>query len=619
MSLQIPGVGTEQGPNYAFQLNNSLTLIDAHDHSPGKGVQIATSGLNIDADLSLNGFSLIDALTIVFTVSSSASTTPNSLSVAPGGEVPQQMDLWYTPNTGVPIQITKNGIVNTIASSIPGESYAAGTFFWTQEQDALPTTPANFDIGSITLRPNTALTAFGVTLSPASAIASQYSINLPLLPATKKIVTLDNSGNMVADYDVDNVTLQVITNTLSVKSINGATNIDAGTITTTQISPTAGITQGQLAASALAWRTQQFTLVTPSFTVRVATTANGTLGTAFANGQTVDGVVLATGNIILIKNQTTASDDGVYVVQASGTPVRSTSYDTFGELNYAAVSVTSGTVNASTNWFQNNILTSLSDNQSWSKSSTTEFIVPAGVNFLVADMTGGGGGGGGARILDAGGGGAAATSSYPFFIPVTPGDSLAMTVGNGGAGVFGIIGSTGTGTTGGTGGNTTIGHPTGAITSYMTSGATGGFGGTSNAPSPGAGGAGGSTYAVFVFGDIGPAPGGAGGSDGGGTGQPGLAAPATRFREGGLIIGAAGGTASSNTGGGGGGGTSNYGIGGAGANGVTPGAPANGGDAPSTHFGAGGGGGAGSPASSSARSGNGAPGVINIRYLKGAS
>lgn len=216
MSLVIPTAGTQPGPEYAYNINTSLTLIDQHDHSPGRGVQITPAGLDINSDLSLNSNSLIDALTVVFTASDSASTAPMSLSIAPGGESPPQQDLWYTPDTGVPIQITKNGQVNVIASSIEGETYAAGTFFWTQAQDALPTTPANFDIGSIVLRPNTALTAFGVQLVPPSAISSQYSINLPLLPASQKIMTLDNSGNMAAPYTVDNSTIVIAANVIKV-------------------------------------------------------------------------------------------------------------------------------------------------------------------------------------------------------------------------------------------------------------------------------------------------------------------------------------------------------------------------------------------------------------------
>ena len=55
---------------------------------------------------------------------------------------------------------------------------------------------------------------------------------------------------------------------------------------------------------------------------RVATTANGTLSSAFANGQTIDGVTLATGNRILIKNQTAGETNGIYTVNATGAPTR---------------------------------------------------------------------------------------------------------------------------------------------------------------------------------------------------------------------------------------------------------------------------------------------------------
>jgi hypothetical protein len=80
--------------------------------------------------------------------------------------------------------------------------------------------------------------------------------------------------------------------------------------------------------------------------VRAATTANGTLATAFANGQTIDGVVLATGDRILIKNQTTGSENGIYTVSASGAPVRANDADTAAELLQAAVFVREGAVNA---------------------------------------------------------------------------------------------------------------------------------------------------------------------------------------------------------------------------------------------------------------------------------
>ena len=88
--------------------------------------------------------------------------------------------------------------------------------------------------------------------------------------------------------------------------------------------------------------------------VRVATTANGTLASAFANGQTVDGVVLATGNRILLKNQTTGSENGLYVVAASGAPTRATDADNGTEMLQATVFVEEGTANADTAWLCTN-------------------------------------------------------------------------------------------------------------------------------------------------------------------------------------------------------------------------------------------------------------------------
>lgn len=80
--------------------------------------------------------------------------------------------------------------------------------------------------------------------------------------------------------------------------------------------------------------------------VRVATTANGTLASAFENGDTIDGVVLSTGNRILIKDQSTQTENGIYTVNASGAPTRASDADTGAELLQAAVFVQEGTINS---------------------------------------------------------------------------------------------------------------------------------------------------------------------------------------------------------------------------------------------------------------------------------
>jgi hypothetical protein len=80
--------------------------------------------------------------------------------------------------------------------------------------------------------------------------------------------------------------------------------------------------------------------------VKVATTTNATFSAAYANGQTVDGYVLVTGDRILIKDQSSQASNGIYTVNASGSPTRATDADSSAELVSAAVFVEQGTVNA---------------------------------------------------------------------------------------------------------------------------------------------------------------------------------------------------------------------------------------------------------------------------------
>lgn len=85
--------------------------------------------------------------------------------------------------------------------------------------------------------------------------------------------------------------------------------------------------------------------------VRAATTANGALATAYENGDIIDGVTLATGDRILIKNQSTGSENGIYTVNASGAPTRATDADANAEVTSGlAVFVEEGTTNADSGW-----------------------------------------------------------------------------------------------------------------------------------------------------------------------------------------------------------------------------------------------------------------------------
>ena len=84
--------------------------------------------------------------------------------------------------------------------------------------------------------------------------------------------------------------------------------------------------------------------------VRAATTATINLSTEAANGSVIDGVTLATGNRILIKDQGVGgaahADNGIYTVNASGAPTRATDFDEDAEVTPGAFTfVEEGTAN----------------------------------------------------------------------------------------------------------------------------------------------------------------------------------------------------------------------------------------------------------------------------------
>lgn len=88
--------------------------------------------------------------------------------------------------------------------------------------------------------------------------------------------------------------------------------------------------------------------------VRVATTSNATLVSAFSNGQVIDGVALVTGDRILIKNQSTASDNGIYTVQSAGAPIRTHDYGEGEEVASTLILIKEGVVNGNTAWICTN-------------------------------------------------------------------------------------------------------------------------------------------------------------------------------------------------------------------------------------------------------------------------
>jgi hypothetical protein len=82
----------------------------------------------------------------------------------------------------------------------------------------------------------------------------------------------------------------------------------------------------------------------------VATTANISFATDLQNGDTLDGITLATSDRVLVKDQSTDTENGIYLVVASGTASRDSEYDTVAELAGQLQLIKQGTSNADSMW-----------------------------------------------------------------------------------------------------------------------------------------------------------------------------------------------------------------------------------------------------------------------------
>lgn len=121
--------------------------------------------------------------------------------------------------------------------------------------------------------------------------------------------------------------------------------------------------------------------------VRVATTADVTIATALNSGDTIDGIILADGDRVLVKNQSTGSQNGIYEVAA--TPVRAYDQSTddpgFGFLVY----VREGTANGGTIWRNTNTSSPTIGSTSLTFSQFSSGGVDlSGIDFLVGTASG---------------------------------------------------------------------------------------------------------------------------------------------------------------------------------------------------------------------------------------
>ena len=111
MMLVIPDVGVTVGPDWANEINQALTDIDAHDHTSGNGAQIPTAGIAINADLPFNSFAGTDITFIGLEDQVTKPATVRSVYTKSG-------EMYYQDSAGNEVQITNAGAINVNAGEL---------------------------------------------------------------------------------------------------------------------------------------------------------------------------------------------------------------------------------------------------------------------------------------------------------------------------------------------------------------------------------------------------------------------------------------------------------------------------------------------------------------------
>lgn len=237
MNMPVPTVGVTTGPSYATDINTSLGIIDAHDHSAGNGVPVTPAGLNISSDLTCQAHNLTNVRTVRF---SSQSSPLSGGGTDIGALYESGVDLYYNDGSGNQVRITQSGSVagasgtiTGLPSGTAGASFGSGTFTFLQATS----TSANIDAGTYILRyPGSYPSPAGnyIALEAPATLATGFALTLPTtLPGTTGYWMTSTTGGVFSWTGVDNSTLQYSSNVVSVKNSG---------ITATQLASNAVIT-----------------------------------------------------------------------------------------------------------------------------------------------------------------------------------------------------------------------------------------------------------------------------------------------------------------------------------------------------------------------------------------
>lgn len=244
MLLVLPTRGAPGSGTWDDAIDAALALIDAHDHSAGKGTLVPTAGLNINADLSFAGlWAPVHLHRITFDSVAALSSNNKSFFVSDGTGGLVSGELYWRTNSGSNVRVTNGAALNVtaFAGGIGGDYAAVGAAVAFDDANDRYTfkqqggTWARMASGEVRILETGTSESLYVGLVCPSALAGSYAITLPLAaPGSTSIVQMDSSGVLTASNTVANAV--TLSGALTVNNTVTTNN----TITTTSTVATTG-------------------------------------------------------------------------------------------------------------------------------------------------------------------------------------------------------------------------------------------------------------------------------------------------------------------------------------------------------------------------------------------
>lgn len=207
MGLELPVIdGTDVAPSAQLVLD-AFETIDTHDHSASNGVKITPAGMNVNAELDVQGNPItnLDYINYDEQVSALSGASLASSSYFFGGE------FYVIDGNGTAVQVTDGGSVNIAGNGgwigdyssdgDAGAGFVSATDTFYLKQNTATNQAGVLDTGDIKLRDTVAGTTKFVTIkSPSLSVG--WTMTLPVAPAANSVLACDASGNITADPTV---------------------------------------------------------------------------------------------------------------------------------------------------------------------------------------------------------------------------------------------------------------------------------------------------------------------------------------------------------------------------------------------------------------------------------